>query len=303
MFKTFPEFSKLTLADKDEYTRLIARFPPSAHTTFTSLMGWWSAAGEVYVSKLNNNLVIQYWFEGDESNSGLSLVGLDDIDESLCAIFDYLSSIDQPVRLVNVPEFTISSIHYPDLFQCTEQRKFHEYIVAATSFYPLENLGVFRRKKLQRSFKRIGGRHAYIKNLDLSKRQNKELLIEKAEAWWNKNLNNYGKLEKRAFYRLVDNAKVLDVENACLFVDDELYGFCIYIQTCDKRYINIEHVKATHDNALGYELMGYLFAKWFTELGFIYGNLNSDAGILRLRMFMLTLGPTNFLRKYIIRPR
>jgi len=70
----------------------------------------------------------------------------------------------------------------------------------------------------------------------------------------------------------------------------------------DKRYAIVCHVKATHKTSLGYDLMVRLFAKWFAEHGVMYVDLNSDEGLLALRMFMLTLGPVNFFRKYTIRP-
>ena len=48
--------------------------------------------------------------------------------------------------------------------------------------------------------------------------------------------------------------------------------------------------------------MAYAFAQYFADKGVAYANINSDYGLMRLRMFMLTLGPVNFFRKYIVEP-
>src|SRR5690606_23515595 len=88
-FKLFPQFSELTLHHYAAYNSLIRNYPPLSEISFSSLMTWWGALENCKVSILNNNLVIAYWMPGDEQNSGLSLVGMNKVDESICEIFDY----------------------------------------------------------------------------------------------------------------------------------------------------------------------------------------------------------------------
>lgn len=73
MFKTFPEFSKLTLNDKDEYEALIKDYPPVYDMMFIGRMTWWDQLDSAAVSMLNGNLVVSYWLPGDEKHSGLSI--------------------------------------------------------------------------------------------------------------------------------------------------------------------------------------------------------------------------------------
>lgn len=136
MFKTFPEFSKLTLADRHDYEALVKDYPPIDDISFTSLMTWWSSLENTSVSRLNGNLVISYCLPGEDKFTGLSLVGTNDVDESICAIFDYLREKGEPLRLVNVPEFVISNAAYPAMFNFKEQRALHEYILPLSGFYP-----------------------------------------------------------------------------------------------------------------------------------------------------------------------
>lgn len=301
-FKNFPEFSRLTLADKEAYESLIKSCPPVDDFTFSSLMTWWNSLDNVSVSILNNNLVISYWIAGDERGSGLSLVGTNKVDESMCAIFDYLRERGMAPRLVNVSEFVISNVQYPELFQFTEMRDKNEYIVPITRFYPLQNTPIYWRHRVRRLLRKIGEENIVVRSLDLSSAENRYMLYAAIDKWHTRGMNNFGVVERDAMIERITHADALDTKNLCLFVNDKLYGFCLYHTPHDKRYVTIKHIKATHETTLSFELMAYAFAKAMSGRGVKYVNLNTDEGLLRLRMFMLALGPVNFFRKYIVEP-
>ncbi len=302
MFKTFPEFSKLNLNDRVAYEAFTKEHPPIGDLNFAGLMTWWNPMGDMSISTLNDNLVIPYWLPGDENHSGLSLVGINKVDESLCTIFDHQKDKGEKPRLVNVPEFVIASVQYPEMFIFKEERKRNEYIFSGSQFYPLKNMGRYRRRKVERALRAIGEENILTKSLDLHSVEHQNMLLKAATEWQGKNINNYGKLEEEVIRVSIANATALNIECACLFVRGHLYGFCLYVIPSDKRYIIVHCIKATNEDTLGFELMAYAFTKWFTDKGAIYGNLNSDYGLLRLRMFLLSLGPQNFFRKYIVEP-
>jgi len=302
VFKTFPEFSKLRLEDREAYEAFSGNYPPIADIQFYSLMTWWNQLDGPPIATLNGNLVLSYWLPGDETHAGLSLVGTNKVDESICMIFDYLRERGEPVKLVNVPEFVISHIRFPELFSPEEDRRQYEYILSVDKYYPLKNMVNHRRHRVERQLARMGEENMVVRSLDLRTAHNKKLLLDMAHKWWSRNINNFGKVEREAMAESVQHADELGIQNVCLFIKGELRGFCLYRRSQDKRYVIICHVKATHGALLKYDLMIYLFAKWFAEQGAMYANLNSDEGLLALRMFMLTLGPTNFFRKYTIRP-
>lgn len=302
-FKTFPEFSKLTSDNKSEYEALIARLSPMIQVSFADLMTWWDPFEiGVSIALLNGNLVIHYWLPGDEKHAGFSLIGINDIDVSICTIFDYLRYLGEPVRLVNVPELVVRSIRYTELFNSIEQRKYHEYIIDISSFYPLKNMSGFKRRRVERVLNRVEQEAVLIKSLDLEDEDDKQLLLQASKEWQQKNVNDFGLVEREAIERRISNAAEYGIENLCLFVNQELYGFCLYHWPVDKRYVFIPHIKATHKDALWFDLIGYSFARWFAEQGVKHANVGPDRGLLRLRMFMLTLGPVEFVRKYKIEP-
>jgi hypothetical protein len=303
MFKTFPEFSKLTLDDKEEYEAQITEFPPIADFSFATLMSWWNPLDNLSLSILNGNLVIPYWVPGDDVHSGLSLVGTNKVDESLCALFDFLQARGDPPRIINVPELVVHNVQYPELFNFTEERGGFDYILPISKYYPVGNINGFRRGKVEKQLHKLEGATVEVRPLHLNSVEDRQLLLDANDEWWDKNLSSIGKLEKESMENCIHGADSLGIHNVCLFVNGKLQGFCLFqYPSSDKEYVIINHVKATHKKRLSFELIAHLFAGYFNERGIKYANINSDVGSLRLRMFMLTLGPVNFFRKYCVEP-
>jgi len=300
MFKTFPEFSKLTLADKAEYESFIKDYPPVGDMAFAVLMGWWNPFDHMSISSLNGNL--PYWIPGDDKHSGLSILGVNKVDESICTLFDYLREKGEDPKLVNVPEFVISHVRYPELFHFKSDRHRDEYVLGISKYYPIQNMPLHRRRKVSAVLRGMDEEDILVKSLDLNTAQDRDVLLDAESQWLNKNINSFGKLESEAIRSSVFNASAWGIENVCLFVGGQLYGFCLYLTPPDKRYIIVQSIKATNNNALGFEVIAYTFAKWFSDRGVMYVNVNSDYGMLPLRMFMLTLGPVNYFRKYTVEP-
>jgi hypothetical protein len=303
-FQTFPKFTKLTLKDREKYEALIKDYPPIYDISFPALMSWWNPLDNMAVSELNGNLVIPYWLPGDEENSGLSLVGTKKIDESICTIFDHLREKGDPVRLINVPEFVLSYIRYHDLYDFTEERDRNEYVLPLSHFYPLKNMAPHWQKVAARFIDKMDGKYFVVRNLDLDVKEDRDLLLSSAKEWRTKNkLNDFGQIEGDCIEVYIKNSKKMGIENLCLFVNGKLWGFALFQVPVDKRYIIMKHIKATHRLTCGFEILGYMFAKWWIEHGATTVNIGPDYNIHCLRMFMLTLGQSNFFRKYIIEPR
>lgn len=303
-FSQFPEFSKLKLKDRAAYESYIKDYPPIYDISFPGLMSWWNPLDNMAVSELNGNLVIPYWLPGDEENSGLSLVGTKKIDESICTIFDHLREKGEPVRLINVPEFVLSYIRYHDLYDFTEERDRNEYVIPLSHFYPLKNMAPHWQRVVARLIHFFEDKRIVVNSLDMDIKNDKELLTSAAREWRTKNkINDFGSIEGDSIEAYINNSLTLGIDNLALFVNGKLWGFCLYQTSKDKKTVIMKHIKATHRLACGFEVLGYLFGKRLTEQGFSYVNLGPDYNIHSLRMFMLTLGQSNFFRKYKIEPR
>jgi hypothetical protein len=302
-FKPFPHFTKLSLADKKVYEELISSYPPIAEISFASLMTWWNYLDSCAVSRINNNLLISYWLPGDERNSGTSLVGDKNIDESICQVFDYQRSQNMSPRLVHVPEFVVGSVQYPQSFRFIPEHDYDECIFAVAGFYPLAHATQYVRSKIEKFLHRVDEKSITARSLDLRISSNRELLLKAAKQWFTKgSFNDVAAIDVEATEFAIKHADLLDIENVCLYIEEELAGFQLYQLPPDKRYAIATFVKVDCQLQGAPEYMCYLTAKWFAERGITYINYEQDLGIQRLRAEKLAFGPANYLRKYTIEP-
>jgi hypothetical protein len=300
MFKTFPEFSKLTLADKEEYEAFIKNLPPINDLAFVTLMTMWSTLDTAQVAILNGNLVISYWMPGDEKRSGLSLIGTNKIDESLCTIFDHLRNSGRDARLVNIPQFVVDHIRYPELFNFDFMSGDEEYILALKKYALLEELPFYQRAQIKKFVKNSG--NLEVRSLEPGLAHNRKLFLDKAAEWPRKGLNNIGKFEEEALHLSLKHASELSVKSICLFDDDELIAYNLYHVLPQSPYIVIAHSRLDYSIPYIFNYMAYRFSAWWLENGFEFANIHNDMGILKLRAFQISLRPIKLFRKYTIMP-
>jgi hypothetical protein len=300
VFKTFPEFSKLSFNDRKKYEALTASFPPISNISFAGLKTWWDPLNSSAVSMLNDNLVVSYWYPGWEEMTGLSLVGTNKVDESLCTIFDHLKATGQSVRLVHVTELVLEHLEYPEMFQVEDERHMDEYVYDIAKFYPLNHLISYRRRRVKRFLANISEDRITLKSLDLSDPSNQELLLHC--NWPDKGINKIAKTFDETWKTTITHADLLGVENVCLYIDGELCAYFLYIAPPDKRYIIMRHTKVDYTVHRLFDYMLYAFARYFADQGVKYVNIDSDAGVLFLRMLLVALGPVKYFKLYTVKP-
>ncbi len=301
MFKTFPEFSKLTLNDREEYESFIKDFPPVSEISFTTMMTWWNVLGTAAVAQLHGGLVLSQWLPGDQVNSGLSFVGTKKVDESLCAIFDYLCEKGDLPRLVHVPEFVATGIRYPELFKFAGERDYDEYIIPVSALYPLDKVLARLRINIRKTQKKLSGRMA-VKSLDLRSQINQGLLLGKANEWWREGAVKAPQAVKDSMNLIVKQATALGVENVCLYIDGELKGFYLYEITTNPIYATANYWNADWAILDQQDFMLYLCAERLAKKGVEFINLDFDLGNHFIRARQLVKDPANYFRKYTVEP-
>lgn len=303
VFKTFPEFSKLTFADREKYQKLTAHMPPACSSSFFNLMTWWNTLDTAAVAVLNGNLILSYWLPGDAKRSGLSILGDRKLDETICAIFDYLRASQEKVRLVHVPEHVLKNLRYPELFRCSPVHSDDEYVMSVAQFYPLANIHPIKRFRAKKFMARHPETSIQLKYLDLDLEENRLLLSESIEYWQEgSETEDFVAYMDDALRISMENWHELDARNVCLFVDGELQAFLIYFYTQDKRYVTLgsAHFSNQHANLFDYAL--YMFGQHFSDRGVSFVNANSDLGLSSLRMTKLAMGPDHYFRHFTIEP-
>lgn len=302
-FKTFPEFSKLTLADRGAYNALVDHYPPVSNIQFTTLMLWWNVLDGLAVSRLNDNLVISYWLPGAENWSGLSIVGENLLDESICTVFDYLKEKGEEPRLVHVPEFELSSLQHPQLFRFDGERDMDEYVLSLSRFYPQTHMVGFRRSHIRKFLSQVDENDITVRSIDLTSKSNQRMLLNSIATWPSKGtLNDLTQLSDDVLHRSILDAEAYGIENACLFIRNKLHAYILYHLPADKRYVIFCHAKFSYAMPHLFDYAVYAFSRWLAEQGATYINLDLDYNVPMLRMIKLALGPENFFRCYTVRP-
>lgn len=302
-FKPFPNFTKLNNSNKSEYQEIISHFPPIANISFETLKLWWDDLDNAEISILNGNLVISYWSNGgDEEQSGLCLVGENDIDQSICQIFDYQRQNGQQARLFYVPEFVIHNIKHPDMFRMTSNIRDDEYILELDRFADIKKLPIYQRSKMKQFMRQVGTKEVQVSRLDLSKPQNRLLLLESAQAWTKKGFNKMGRMENSTLINAVRHADENDIKNLCLKIDDKIHCFLLFSELHDKRYVSIHNARINYEINGLFDYMAYAFAKELKSKGVEFADLHSDLNILHIRSLKLSLRPVEYIKKFTIEP-
>lgn len=303
MFKTFPQFSKVTLEDKEEYEGYVKNFPPVSDIAFASNMVWWGTLGGFAAAKLNGNLVLSYWLPGDDEHSGLSLIGTNQTDESICAIFDHMRERGEEPRLVNVPEFVVNSLRYPELFNFRMGRGDDEYLISLARFAHLENMPPYMRFRARRFLRNVGGQqHVELKRLDLGVARNRQLLFDVTAGWPLRGINNIHKLEREVLPTAINHAPVLETQAVGMYIDGQIEAYCLYFLTNDTEHVIISHARVNYDIPYVFDYAVHAFSGYLAGKGHKYINLHADNGSQKMRALKIALKPENFFRKYTLEP-
>lgn len=302
-FKSFPEFRHLKLDDRVAYENFIKQFPPISDISFPKIIDWWEFFGDLRLAELNGNLVVSYENYTDERALGLSLVGKNDIDGSICQIFDYLKQNDHPVRLVNVPEFVVELIDYPEMFNFTPSYRDDEYVLDLTRFATIENCSALKRRRIKQFMQNNLQNQVKLKSVNLNYESTRQKLLDAIDGWPHKGVNALGGLETRVLRGRINSDEDTGVRNACIFINGELQAYLIYHLLHDKEYIMITHCRVNYSIPGMFDYMTYAFSKYFTDKGFKYANIHSDLDSVRMRVLKIALKPAKFFRKYTIEPQ
>ena len=302
VFKTFPEFSRLTIEDRAIYDEVTKDYPPASGLSFYNLMTWWNSLNSCSVSTLNGNLVLSYWLPGDEKHSGLSVIGTNNLDKTIATVLDWQREQGQKPKLLHVPEFVIARLRYPELYECNNDRYADEYIYKVTKFSSLDGWVGFKRARINKFLARQGAKKLEVRALDLADGENILLLNRRERELRGKSIFNFAKHVNECMQIGLDNAKTLGTKSLCLFIDGSLEGFILYSSNNDTRYMTFSHAVINMHIPYIYDYIVYRFSQWFEEQGVEYINLDSDLGIPALRMIKLGLGPDHFFRYYTLEP-
>lgn len=305
MVASFPNFSRLSLDDRAEYERLVAAYPPFSDISFATLHIWWNLEGKLEICQLNGNLVISYYQSFDELNSGLCLVGQNEVDGSIETIFNHLRSVGYSVKLVHVPQFVVDKIQNRDGLRLEEELDFNEYILDSQALASLEHPSHGRtRRKVKRFLREVEERTVEIKELELSTPETREQLRQSIASWENERsaANDPHQTEHLAIQKTLAHADALGIQGLGLYIDTKLCAVFLYHNSHDQNYYIMNHLKVDYSIPYIFDYMTHQIADRAVKENINFLNMEMDLGIENLRRHKMGLRPVDFFRKYTIYP-
>lgn len=307
MIPEFPKFYKLKpeATDKELYNRSTAGYPPYSDILFSTLQIWWNLYGNLEVSSLKGNIVINYQLPFDKDSSGYCLVGKYQVDESMRVIFDHLKSTKLEQKLVHVPEFTLIEIKDKSIYTIEEETDYNEYILDSNQLSKLEGSSHGHiRTQINRFLREVEGKKVEHKYLDLSVAENQDHIF-KSILEWEKNhppKNDPDRSEHDALKKTLSHAAALDIESSALYIDDKLHGVILYHLPQTKDHYVIHHLRFDYSVPYTSDFMTQHLASKAVKANVPYINMEMDLGKENLRRHKKKLMPIHFYKKYTIYP-
>ncbi len=305
MIPYFPEFKKIELDDKAIFNDFVKSFPPFSDISFATLNIWWNLDGNLKVSQLENNLIVNYDLPFDAENSGLGLIGLNNIDESINVIFEYLRSINLKEQLVHTPEYTIKAISSRETFELTEELDYNEYVLGVKELSELDGRNFVKiRNKVRKFLDSVVDHHLEIKEINLNEEDSRQLVIKSIEEWEAERppRNDPERLEHEALRQTLAHHRLFEIENLCIFIDGKLHAITLFHRTHDGKYMILHHLRIKYGHPYISDFLLHSLSKMNSQGNCLYINMEMDLGLENLRRHKSSLRPVGFIRKYRIRP-
>lgn len=303
MIASFPNFTPLTLDDREEYERFVQSYPPFSDISFATLHIWWNLEGKLEVCELNGNLIISYYQSFDELNSGLSLVGQNRVDESVKILLEHQKKVGYPVRLVHVPQFVVDKLEFRDGLDIEEELDYNEYILDSQALASLENpIHGRTRRKVKRFLREVENRKVEIKELDTSTPEARDQILKSILSWETNRSsdNDPHQTEHHAIKKTLSQSPQLGIKNLGLYIDENLCAVFLYHTSHDKQYYIMNHLKVDYSIPFIFDYMTHTIADRAVRENINFLNMEMDLGIENLRRHKLGLRPVDFFRKYTI---
>ena len=298
MLKTFPNFSDLSIEDKNEIERITNQFSPYSDFNFVSL--WcYDLSDKTGLSILNNNLVIRM---EDYTTADIfyMFIGKNKVEETIKELFEFLKQNNLPQELYLLPEEMLADCidRLKQKYKVEEDRDNFDYIINVDNIAKMEGSALHQKKKLLNKFLKNQTPNVRIVNLSDTNIKNEILSFFDL---WKKNKGKYNsKNEEVALNNLFKG--LIDQSNIYVLLAEyrnQVIGFSIF-EILENGYAVGDFQKGDVKYKGIYEFLNYSIAKFLKEKKCKYYNIEQDLGIEGLRRAKLDYDPI-FLKKYTIK--
>lgn len=298
---SFPHFVQLSLAHKDLLSIVTKRFPPYSDFNFVSLFTW-DTDEKISVASLHGNLVVKFSaYENDELF--LSFLGTKKADATIEVLLDYCKRHGFVTELRLIPHSVVEALPGVTLsrYQIVEDRDNHDYIVSTKN---IANGGIARNKRRAYShFIRELTDDVICKTLDPGNIRVQDDIRTVIDGWRHaKRISNQNEKELAAIERCLKHATDLDLACHIAYSGGKPIAFIIY-EILSESTALLHYGKSSYGLPGAFDYIKIELAKYLEAKGVEFMNLEQDLGIEGLRADKNSYHPTDFLKKYTLRPR
>jgi uncharacterized protein len=296
MLPEFPQFKKLELGDKKEIEKITGEYPPYSDFNFVSMWSW-DVKGEMRISVLHGNLVVQFT-DYITGRPFYSFLGNSKVGETASTLLELSRKDGFEPKLKLLPEDSIMGIDVKK-FNVQENRDHFDYVYDFTELSSLVG-GKFAHKRNQVSAFLKKYPEAQIKIIDLKDKDLQTEMINLHLKWSKKKAEKEQAFESHdeaMFERLLLTLESCSLVGTGVFVGDKLVAFLISELT-PSEYV-IAHSSKIDDAFIG--VNAFLMKKnseIMYSLNKRFFNYEQDLGIENLRQAKVRFRPTSFLKKY-----
>lgn len=292
MIPYFPKFKPLELCDKFEVEKFTSKFPPYNDFSFTNLWAW-DIHNKTMISDLNNNLVILF-HDYITNKPFFSFIGENLIENTALSIIEYSEKEYNVPYLKLIPEHIINHFQNNNWIVVSDKDS-DDYILSVAFLKEMDKLTKNNLAKAIKYFVKTYSNYS-IEYDSLNDIENK-LYFELIDDW--NNLSGLCINERMALKKYFE-LEQSEIKIHSLFIDNKLIAF----NTCEfseKDYAISHFSKANKAYKGAYEFLCMEEAKYLSNQGIKFLNIEQDLGIEGLRFAKQKFRPSHFLKKYILK--
>ncbi|MEK7588464.1 MAG: hypothetical protein AAB438_01465, partial [Patescibacteria group bacterium] len=151
MIPEFPQFKKLELSDRKDLEKFTSKFPPYSDFNFVSMWAW-DTKGEMQISQLNGNLVVQFT-DYINGKPFFSFLGDSLVLDTIKTLLDFSKKNFDKIKLKLVPEKCVERVSL-DEFDVVSDENAYDYVYEVSHLANMHNWTQNTSGKQVRSFVR-----------------------------------------------------------------------------------------------------------------------------------------------------
>ncbi|MBP6904485.1 MAG: DUF2156 domain-containing protein [Candidatus Pacebacteria bacterium] len=298
MIPKFPQFKKLEISDKKEIERITKDFPPYSDFNFISMWSW-NTRNKIRVSKLNDNIVVQF-SDYITNDIFLSFIGKNKVIETAFELLLFSKKHHQKNFLKLIPEelsLYFKFRHSP--FTVSSDRDDADYMYLSEHLASMQDWrNNTKAKTLRKTIQTFPKYKVVVKPL---KDTNKKAYLSMFHKWSIRKHDNhaYELNEYKAFQRFLKLADTSTIA-ICVYVKNQLAGFSMY-EKINKRYAIAHFSKADIQDYPGiYDILNWEEGRVLHKKNIKFLNWEQDLGISGLRYAKEKYRPLFLLKKIMV---